>query len=91
MTVWMTADLTMSERRKSSPEFRAAGQYRPSGRFAGGFDSLSGGQSTTQDDGTQVAPNGVRHRPGDDVQGPRIDIPANGSRPPETIHFPLGG
>jgi len=61
------------------------------GGSQGVFDGLSGGKSTTQDDGTPVAPNGVRLRPGKDGQGPCIDMPANGSRPHETIHFPPGG
>ncbi len=61
------------------------------GDSQGVFDGLSGGGSTAQGDGTQVAPNGVRLRPGKDGQGPRIDIPANGSRPHETIHFPPEG
>jgi RHS repeat-associated protein len=37
-----------------------------------------------------VCPNGVRIRPGKAGQGPRIDVPKNGSKPPETIHFPTG-
>jgi RHS repeat-associated protein len=61
------------------------------GNSQGVFDRLSGGKSTTQPDGTKVAPNGVRLRPGSGGQGPRIDIPGRGSRPPETIHFPPGG
>ena len=61
------------------------------GGSQGVFDGLSGGNSTTLPDGTQVAPNGIRYRPGKDDKGPRIDIPANGSRPHETIHFPPGG
>jgi RHS repeat-associated protein len=54
------------------------------------FTSLGGGQSITLPDGTRVAPNGVRLRP-DTGSGPRIDIPANGSKPHETIHFPGSG
>lgn len=54
------------------------------------FNSLGGGQSVTLPDGTKVAPNGVRLRP-DTGYGPRIDIPANGSKPHETIHFPGSG
>lgn len=58
------------------------------GNSEGVFDGLSGGKSTTLPDGTKVAPNGVRLRPGKGDQGPRIDIPGRGSTPPETIHFP---
>jgi len=60
------------------------------GDSQGVFDRLSGGKSTTQPDGSKVAPNGVRFRPGQDGKGPRIDIPAKGSRSHETIHFPVG-
>lgn len=52
------------------------------------FDKLTGGQSKTLPDGTRVGPNGVRLRPGGESTGPRVDIPAKGQRPPETIHFP---
>jgi hypothetical protein len=51
------------------------------------FDRLTGGQSTTLPDGSRLGPNGVRLRP-DTGNGPRIDIPANGDRTHETIHFP---
>jgi hypothetical protein len=54
------------------------------------FDSLTGGKSSTQDDGTKVGANGVRLRPGKEGEGPRIDIPSLGPRPHETIHFPPG-
>lgn len=84
----LTTDLTGKNPRESSGK-------RVNTDLPGGsqdvFDSLSGGKSTTQDDGTQVAPNGVRLRPGRNGNGPRIDIPGNGPRPPETIHFPPGG
>jgi len=51
---------------------------------------LTGGEHTAEPDGTLVGPNGVRLRPGKEGKGPRIDIPANGSTPHETIHFPPG-
>lgn len=38
--------------------------------------------------GSRVAPNGVQIRPGSRGAGPRIDIPANGTKPPETLHYP---
>lgn len=41
------------------------------------------------DDSEQkVCPNGARIRRGKTGEGPRIDIPANGEKAPETIHFP---
>jgi hypothetical protein len=51
------------------------------------FDRLTGGHSDILPDGTRRGPNGIRLRP-DRGQGPRIDIPANGEKEPETIHFP---
>src|SRR5580700_416420 len=52
------------------------------------FDKLTGGRSTALPDGTRVGSNGVRLRPGIG-DGARIDIPANGNKPHETIHFPV--
>ncbi len=51
------------------------------------FDKLTGGKNTVLPDGTKVGDNGVRLRP-DKGEGPRLDIPANGDKPHETIHFP---
>jgi hypothetical protein len=51
------------------------------------FDRLTGGQSDILPDGTRLGPNGIRSRP-DTGSGPRIDIPANGEKEHETIHFP---
>lgn len=50
---------------------------------------LTGG-NLQDDDGQKVCPNGIRIRPGKPGEGPRIDIPGKGSKPPETIHFPPG-
>jgi RHS repeat-associated protein len=55
------------------------------------FDKLTGGRSQpaggTYPPGTLVGPNGVVLRPGQKGSGPRIDIPGNGSKPPETLHY----
>jgi hypothetical protein len=51
------------------------------------FDRLTGGHSDILPDGTRRGPHGIRLRP-DTGQGPRIDIPANGEKKHETIHFP---
>lgn len=59
----------------------------PAADFPGTIEDLTGG-NLQEEDGQLVCPNGVRVRPGKDGQGPRIDIPANGSKPHETIHFP---
>jgi filamentous hemagglutinin len=60
------------------------------GDAQGVFDRLTGGQSRTEPGGHRVGPNGVRLRPGTQSKGPRVDIPAKGQRPHETIHFPPG-
>jgi len=62
----------------------------PADRFPDTVDELTGGNTKTDPHGNQVCPNGVQVRPGQPGQGPRIDIPANGPKPPETIHFPPG-
>ena len=55
------------------------------------FDKLTGGNvqpaGGTYPPGTLVGPNGVVLRPGQKSSGPRIDIPGNGSKPPETLHY----
>ena len=56
------------------------------------FGNLTGGNSSpppegsTLPEGSQVGENGVVLRPG--PNGPRIDIPANGDKPRETLHYP---
>ncbi|HTV86200.1 MAG TPA: RHS repeat-associated core domain-containing protein [Dyella sp.] len=58
------------------------------------FDNLTGGKSSPAPTdkgypaGTLVGDNGISYRPGTDKTGPRIDIPANGNKPPETLHYP---
>jgi RHS repeat-associated protein len=60
----------------------------------GDFDVLTGGRSgpapegSTLPPGTQVGENGIQIRPGTDTTGPRIDIPASGDKPRETLHYP---
>jgi filamentous hemagglutinin len=57
------------------------------------FDHLTGGKSNPAPPGsgyppgTQIGVNGVAHRPGANGSGGRIDIPANGSKPHETLHY----
>jgi hypothetical protein len=60
----------------------------PGGKFADTVKDLTG-DSLGQPDakGRSVSPNGVSVRTGG-KDGPRIDIPANGNKPPEIIHFP---
>jgi len=58
------------------------------------FGTLTGGKSgpaasgSTYPPGTQVGDNGTALRPASGKSGPRIDIPANGSKPHETLHYP---
>lgn len=58
------------------------------------FDTLTGGKSGPAPDGsrypagTQVGDNGIASRPAKGASGPRIDIPANGDKPHETLHYP---
>ena len=62
----------------------------PGDKFPETVKDLTGGALTpdTNNPGHQVAPNGVRLRPPEEGVGPRIDIPAKGDKPRETIHFP---
>ena len=62
----------------------------PADQFPLIVDQLTGGNVSATDRGQLVCPNGVRIRPGRRGRGPRIDIPANGGKPHETIHFPAG-
>lgn len=59
------------------------------------FDVLTGGKSSpapedsTFPEGTRIGDNGVVIRPGSKPDdGPRIDIPQNGDKPRETLHYP---
>jgi len=55
------------------------------------FDILTGGQNEPAGDrfppGTLIGPNDITLRPGSGDAGPRIDIPGNGSKPHETLHY----
>ena len=58
------------------------------------FGSLTGGKSGPAPEGsgypkgTQIGQNGVALRPESKTSGPRIDVPANGDKPHETLHYP---
>ncbi|WP_244121084.1 filamentous hemagglutinin N-terminal domain-containing protein [Burkholderia gladioli] len=70
-----------------SPENGGTGDARKD------FDKLTGGQSSpapassNYPPGTLTGPNGIAYRPGKNGSGERIDIPANGSKPHETLHY----
>jgi RHS repeat-associated protein len=63
------------------------------GDAASDFGKLTGGKSapapkgSNYPPGTQVGDNGISLRP-EGKLGPRIDIPANGDKPAETLHYP---
>lgn len=66
----------------------AIGTSLPGGKFADTVKDLTGDSLGAPDSkGRSVSPNGVSVRTGG-KKGPRIDIPANGTKPPEIIHFP---
>ena len=58
------------------------------------FGTLTGGkfgpapEGSRLPEGAQVGENGVIYRPGNAGSGPRIDVPANGEKPHETLHYP---
>jgi RHS repeat-associated protein len=62
----------------------------PASEFPGKIADLTGGELSDLLGGDKLCPNGVRIRQGRNGQGPRIDIPANGPKPPEGLHFPPG-
>ena len=65
-----------------------------SGDAARDFNTLTGGKTgpapagSNYPPGTQVGDNGISLRPARGNSGPRIDIPANGGKPHETLHYP---
>jgi RHS repeat-associated protein len=58
------------------------------------YETLTGGSSSPAPDGSRlpagsrVGENGVIYRPEAGSTGPRIDIPASGDKPHETLHYP---
>jgi RHS repeat-associated protein len=58
------------------------------------FEHLTGGQNhpappeSGLPSGSRVGTNGIVIRPGTKGNGPRIDIPKKGSKPPEVLHYP---
>lgn len=64
------------------------------GDAAKDFGKLTGGKSrpapsdSTLPPGSRIGDNKIQIRPGKPGEGPRIDIPASGSKPIETLHYP---
>lgn len=67
-------------------------EHGGTGNAADDFEVLTGGTRAPVPDsypeGTVMGGNGVTLRPETDKNGPRIDIPANGDKPPEALHYP---
>jgi RHS repeat-associated protein len=82
---------TKGSRTKSGP---LAPEHGGSGDAGKDFGTLTGGNSAPAAPekrypaGTQVGENGVALRPAAGTAGPKIDIPANGSKPHERLHYP---
>ncbi len=69
---------------------KAIGTSLPADKLPETVKELTGGTLGPPDkNGRRVSPNGVAVRP-NGKDGPRIDIPENGTKPPEIIHFPPG-
>lgn len=73
-----------------------APEHGGTGEAAADFDKLTGGRSKPAPDTMGLPPgsrigvdNKVIYRPGTSTSGPRIDIPADGSKPHETLHYPI--
>ena len=69
-----------------APEHGGTGNADEDFEVLGGPNSGPPPEGSTLPPGSRQAPNGVQIRPG--PRGPRIDIPANGTKPPETLHYP---
>jgi RHS repeat-associated protein len=82
---------TQGGRHNSGP---LAGENGGTGNAETDFGNLTGGNAAPASEGssypagTQVGENGVIYRPGTETSGPRIDIPASGDKPHETLHYP---
>lgn len=71
-----------------------APEHGGGGNAESDFDTLTGGRSSpppegsTLPDGSRIGDNGIVFRPGKEGEGSRIDIPADGEKPRETLHYP---
>ena len=73
-------------------------EYGGTGNAQEDFETLTGGvpgaAPPTAPEGTRAGENGIQIRPGRPAEegrpatGPRIDIPASGDKPRETLHYP---
>lgn len=74
-----------------APEFGGTGDPTKDFEVLGGTNHQPAPAGSTYKPGTRISANGVTLRPSQDGNGPRIDIPANGSKPHETLHYPERG
>lgn len=71
-----------------------APEHGGTGDAAKDFGKLTGGKSrpapsdSTLPPGSRIGDNKIQIRPGKPGEGSRIDIPASGSKPIETLHYP---
>ncbi|MGL4861008.1 MAG: RHS repeat-associated core domain-containing protein, partial [Enterobacteriaceae bacterium] len=81
-------DLVGDNGRKSSGKRKNTDQ--PAEQFPGTVQGLTGGNTHDDGKGNRKSPNRVLIRPPNPKlgKGPRIDIPAKGDKPHETIHYP---
>ena len=77
-------------RHKSGP---LSPEHGGNGNAKDDFNNLTGNtgmpvpDDSTYPPGTLIGDNGITLRPETNGSGPRIDIPSNGSRPHETLHY----
>lgn len=71
-----------------APEFGGQGDANADFGTLTGGNSAPAPEGSTLPAGSQVGTNGVILRPATDSSGPRIDVPANGDKPHETLHYP---
>lgn len=70
-----------------------APEYGGTGNSEKDFENLTGGKSGPAPEGKNYPPgtlqgeNGITHRPATEKSGPRIEVPANGDKPHETLHY----
>lgn len=68
-----------------------APEYGGTGNAEDDFEHLTGGSnqpaSENYPEGTRIGDNGITLRPSKGKDGPRIDIPAKGEKPHETLHY----
>jgi len=89
-----TQDDKSRQRGKRHTSGPLAPEHGGTGDAAKDFGKLTGGKSqpapsdSSLPPGSRIGDNKIQIRPGKPGEGPRIDIPASGSKPIETLHYP---